>query len=86
MDNQFADLSQAEVDRLYQAASAVFFAVVDFESGLQGGPLLLPAWFCPSQEPPCPCSMDPELIREASMFLVRMGILWVDGLGQLRVS
>ncbi|MBG79775.1 MAG: hypothetical protein CMJ39_03570 [Phycisphaerae bacterium] len=85
MDNQTKELSQEDVDRLFEAAAAVFFAVLDCESNLHPGPLLIPAWFCPSVEPPCTCGMDPAVVQEASNFLVRMGIMRVDESGHLRL-
>ena len=86
MDKQLKELTQSDVDRLFEAAAAIFFAVLDCETRMSPGPVLVPAWFCPTQQPPCPCGMDSELVQEASDFLVRIGILFVDESGHLRMS
>ena len=86
MDNPVSELSKDDVDRFFEAAAAVFFAVLDCESSVRPGPVLVPAWFCPSAEPPCTCGMDPVVVQEASNFLVRMGIMRVDEAGYLRLD
>ena len=84
-EHQTKQLSQDDADQLFEAAAAVFFAVLECESNRHPGPLLIPAWFCPSIEPPCTCNMDPAVVQEASNFLVRMGIMRIDDSGHLRL-
>ena len=84
-DKEEKDLSGEDVDRLFDAAAAIYFTVLEYESNRRGTPVLVKAWFCPHKPLPSPCALDPVLTREASAFLVRMGILRVDEAGHLRL-
>ena len=79
------DLTKEDVDSLFEAAAALFFVILECESTVQMSPVLVPAWFSPAMDPPCPCTMDSALVEEATDFLVRMGIVRIDECGHLRV-
>tara|TARA_B100001059_G_C17827911_1_gene582663 strand:- start:2553 stop:2834 length:282 start_codon:yes stop_codon:yes gene_type:complete len=85
MHHQADDLTHEDVDRLFEAAAALFFVVLEAESTIQSAPVLVPAWFSPVMDPPCPCTMDSAIVEEASDFLVRMGIMRIDEGGHLRI-
>ncbi|MDG2029541.1 MAG: hypothetical protein P8J45_00910 [Phycisphaerales bacterium] len=86
MDKEEGNLTTEAVDRLFAAAAAIFCAVVEYESNRSGRPVLVKAWFLPTKDVPWPCTLDPALTKEASAFLVRMGILKVDDAGHLRLE
>lgn len=61
--------------RLCDAASSVFFAIVRYQAVRMGKPVPLPLILCPKSVPPCPCSFSREEVREAEMFLRRLGVI-----------
>ena len=79
-------MSKAQVDLLFDASSAVLFAVIESEYCMKGSPVMVPEWVMPTCEPSCPCQMDSELVQEAADFLLRMGMLQVSDDGCLRTS
>ena len=79
-------MSKAQVDLLFDASSAVLFAVIESEYCMKGSPVMVPEWVMPTCEPSCPCQMDSELVQEASNFLLRMGMLQVSDGGYLHTN
>ena len=86
MTNSNDIMSKAQVDLLFDASSAVLFAVIESEYCLKGSPVMVPEWVMPDCEPSCPCQMDSELVEEAVDFLLRMGMLKVSDGGYLRTN
>jgi hypothetical protein len=80
------NLTEQEANDLCLAATAVFFAVVRLESMRRGGPIRLPALLCPKTEPPCPCTLDPDLVVAAEQFLLRLGVIHFDEHDRPRLS
>ena len=72
------DVTQDDADRLCKAATAVFFSVLRLESIRHDRPVIIPFHLLPDQAPPCPCTMCPELVREAEEFLIRLGVIEVE--------
>ena len=73
------DVTQEDANRLCKAATAVFFSVLRHESIRNDRPVIIPFHLLPDQAPPCPCTLCPELVREAEQFLIRMGVIEVEG-------
>lgn len=86
MGGAWAELSQQEVNVLCGAADSVFFAAVCRESLLRRCPISVPKLLCPEERPPCPCSLDPDIATDAEDFLLRLGMVYFDAHGRLRLS
>lgn len=63
------------VDRLCDAAGAVFYAIIHFQAEREGRMATVPTLLCPVGRPPCPCSFSREELLEAEAFLRRMGFV-----------
>ena len=85
MSNETDEISQEDVDKLFEAAASVFFAVVEYETSRWGSTVVVPAWFWPSKDVPCACSLERELVNEAIAFLIRMGIIRLTEQRDLRL-
>jgi len=86
MRDRFDDVTQDAANELCDAATSIFFAVACFESARRGGPIRLPWHLCPKRQPPCPCTLDPDLVNDAEQFLLRLGVIYFDDHCRARLS
>lgn len=68
-------LTDAEINVLCDATSAVYYAIVASHSRKMGTRPMLPEHLCPKGEPACPCNFTEEQLDEAEAFLVRLGMI-----------
>jgi len=62
-------------DRLCNAASALYYAVVRNHASKTGMPVALPSLICPVGTPPCVCAFSDDELDAAEQFLVRLGVI-----------
>lgn len=67
--------SGIDAQRLCDAATAVFFAIVRCHSARDGRPLPVPLLLCPKSIPKCPCEFTRHEVIEAEKFLLRIGYI-----------
>ena len=80
-----SDISQADANSLCHAASCVFFALLGREAAELKTRIILPHLLCPAKRLPPPCTLDPDLVREATAMLLRMGVVELDDDGQVHL-
>lgn len=64
-----------DAQRLCDAASAVFFAIVRYQSMRTGRSVPVPLLLCPMSTPPCPCDFSRDELAQAEAFLLRLGFI-----------
>ncbi len=64
-----------DTERLCDAASAVFFAIIHFQAEREGRSASLPLLLCPHGVPPCPCGFTRDELLSAEIFLRRLGFV-----------
>lgn len=79
------DISQADANDLCFAASSVFFALLEREAAEMKSRIILPSLLCPATRLPRPCSLDPEMVKEATAMLIRLGVVEIDDQGRIHL-
>ncbi|MEM1166049.1 MAG: hypothetical protein AAGI30_07135 [Planctomycetota bacterium] len=69
------DITPEEVDRLCEAASALYYHIAFRHAMRTGRPVLLPELLCPKSSTPCVDAFSEDDIDEAERFLLRLGII-----------
>jgi len=70
-----SEMTQDEINHFCRAASAVYFAIARAHAARTGGPVLVPDLICPAGRVPCVGQFDDDLLDEAELFLLRMGMI-----------
>lgn len=66
---------EIDAQRLCDAASSVFYAIVRLQMRYTGQRHELPLLLCPKSVPPCPCRFSAAELRAAEAFLLRLGMI-----------
>lgn len=64
-----------DAQRLCDAASLVFFAIVQWQAHREGRPVQVLLLMCPRSIPKCPCEFARHEVLEAETFLLRLGFI-----------
>lgn len=69
------DPASIDPQRLCDAASAIFFAIVRYQAKMTGAPVQIPMHLCPKAPPACPFRFTRTELLEAEAFLIRLGVI-----------
>ncbi|MEL6498440.1 MAG: hypothetical protein AAF937_01420 [Planctomycetota bacterium] len=75
MKKQASEMSQEEINRFFDATSALYFSIVAWHARRSGVDPRLPDLLQPTGDLPCVHRYDEHLVDEAEKFLLRLGMI-----------